>query len=708
MTEQSKQREITLRRMGLRTQSFFVLLNKHLKALGFCLLWATIFAQAASGAELNNDTLRLTLGVTGDGVPVIERGEWVATGQPVFTNLSTPGGLSAWLPGALIPGQGEANKHVSWHVFEGRDFFVAKATREIANEIRVSWVVELAKQGSLFRLHVRLKNFSQQSQAIDWFPAWVATWDLGDQAQWVRWWDALSFAPSQRSLSESEKVELGSHVHSSDNPHNGVNPYWIIGNKTSRIHFGMEWSGGWEANLKGIDDGVMFSVRLPPDETQLILGPGEAIEGPGVIVTPTSEDGDMNNRTAWMTQRLALGQSLYGGPPPSFPLTYNHWYSVRMDVDSKYLRKQMAAMGPYGFDAFIVDAGWYDKVGSWRPDETKFMPGEFEEILASIRGQGVRTGIWSCPQFVSVEGGLDGGEVPPEIEQPFFFNSLAKGYLLDLAGANLQERLTSHVEMLRSQFQVDWWKYDQDFFVERSNAGLMRNVLAFQDALRAVRQANPDLTIENCQSGGRMINELTLLATQISWLKDGGDNGLEHAKENITASLGALEFIFPWSVFRWTNNHDEMDQSNDELTRFYCRSAMAGAWGISSNLSQIGERQQNVILKEIANYRRLNQIKQDCIYELRRPESGDDVAGVTFYDSQHNRAAVLLYRWDRNGAFDVNVTLDVVKSKKQFRVSDVDSGTRFKERGKNLVKNGINVSFSPDRMSALLFIEPAN
>ncbi len=705
MIKQYKQREITLRRKGLRAQSLFVF---HLKALGFCLLWATIFAQAANGAELNNNTLRLTLGVTGDGMPVIEKGEWVATGLPVFTNLSTPDALSAWLPTALIPGVGEANGHVSWHIFEGRDFFVAKATREIANEIRMSWVVELAKQGSLFRLHVRLKNSGQQSRAIDWFPAWTATWNLGDQARWIRWWDSLSFSPSQQSLSENEKVDFGSHLHSSDNAHNGVNPYWIVGNKTSRIHFGMEWSGGWEAKLKGVADGMTFSVRLPPEETQLVLGAGESIEGPALIVTPTSESGEMNNRSAWMMQRFALGRLLYGGPLPSFPLAYNHWYSIRLDVDGKYLRKQIAAMPPYGFDAFILDAGWYDKVGSWQPNEEKFLPGEFQEILASIRDQGIKTGIWSCPQFVSVEGSLDEGDPPPDIEQPFFFNEIANGYLLDLTGANLKDRLTNHVEALRSQYQIDWWKYDQNFFVEQSNAGLMRNVLTFQNALKSVRRANPDLTIENCQSGGRMLNELTLLATQISWIKDGGDNGLDHARQNITTSLGAMEFIFPWAVFRWTNNLDDVNQSDDELTRFYCRSAMAGVWGISSNLSQIGEHQQDVILKEIENYRRLNLIKQDSLYELRRPQDGDDFASVTFYDALHNRAAVLVYRWDRSGPFEASITLDVEKSKQQFRITDVDTGIKTKERGKKLVKNGLSVPFSSSRMSALLFIEPAN
>src|SRR5581483_3686974 len=110
-------------------------------------------------------------------------------------------------------------------------------------------------------------------------------------------------------------------------------------------------------------------------------------------------------------------------------------------------------------------------------------------------------------------------------------------------------------------------------------------------ALRAVRQANPDLFIENCQSGGRMINEFTLLLTQTSWLKDDNQVGLEHARANISTALGAMQFVFPWAALRFIYNLDQLNPDDDELTRLYCRSAMAGVWGTSTDLSQISQRQ---------------------------------------------------------------------------------------------------------------------
>ena len=310
-------------------------------------------------------------------------------------------------------------------------------------------------------------------------------------------------------------------------------------------------------------------------------------------------------------------------------------------------------------------------------------------------------GIWSCPQLVSSSS--DSNVV--QLSFPSHYSPFTDGYLLNLADRDFESYLSGHVSMLRERYPVGWWKYDQEFFARRSQAGVMKNVAAFQNALLAVRRENPDLVIENCQSGGRMINEFTLLATQVSWLQDGRRNGLNHARDNIEVALNALDFVFPWAVYRWTNNLDRMNQEDDELTRFYCRSAMAGTWGISADLASIGDRQRSIILKEIDNYRRLNEIKLDYRYSLQQPEDGSDIARVTFYDSHRQSAGVLLYRWDREGAFDQRVTPKGLRPGSWYLVTDVDTGVKTEIKGRNLMEEGINVPFDSARLSALLFIE---
>lgn len=671
-----------------------------LQGLVFCLAWALALAFQAQAQELSNDTLRLQLGITPEGIPVVKEALWKATGQTVFRDLGTSAGLGAWVPAALIPTAQGASP--TWSVAEGEDFSTAEATCELANKMQMTWIVELPKQGQLFRLRIRLTNGGKKARIVDWFPAWSASWNVGGPAQWARWWQSLAYKRVEQALNATDPIQLGSRLHSSDDAAGGVNPYWVVGSPSGRVYFGLQWCGGWSASLNGLGNGFRFAVRLPPEETQLVLGKRETIEGPALLVTPVAGTDDTDDRAVWMRQRQALAKLLYGGPPPSFALSYNHWYAVRQRVNADFLNRQIALMAPYDFKAFVIDAGWFAD-GRWKPDKTKFPPDSFEAILTSLQANDIKVGLWSTPQYVSSSNS------PPalDLEQPPVFNRFFNGYLVDLSGENFANYLASHVQTLRSKFLVDYWKYDQPFFTEVSQAGAMKNVIGFQQALQAVRQANPDLTIENCSIGGRMINEFTLLATQTSWLKDAGIGGLPDPQDNISSALGALEFVFPWAALRFTLNLNELDQSDDELTRLYCRSAMAGRWAISTDLSQISERQQNVILKEIANYRQLSLLKYSCVYDLQLPTDAAEVAGVTFYSGRRSRAGVLLYRRQRAGAFDQRVVLPKLNPAMTYRVIDADTGAEITATGSNLKSSGITVPFSSGRRSALLFVEAA-
>ena len=133
---------------------------------------------------------------------------------------------------------------------------------------------------------------------------------------------------------------------------------------------------------------------------------------------------------------------------------------------------------------------------------------------------------------------------------------------------------------------------------------------------------------------------------------------------------------------------------------------MAGMWGISTDLSKVSERQQSIVLKEIENYRRLNRLKFPCVYDLQLPNDEADVAGVTFYSKRRFKAGVLLYRWQRDGAFVQRVVLPKLKSWATYHVVDVDTGIEMIASGSDLISNGVAVPFSAQRLSALLFVEP--
>jgi hypothetical protein len=647
---------------------------------------------AAPCATLANGVIRLELGATSKGVPAITQATWAAGGATLFAEDGAEDGFSAWVPADLAARAKRGR--VKWRVTEDAVFHRATASMLMAGGTRISWVVELARESQLLRLRVEMKNESAAPRAVEWFPAWTANWRIPAGSRWLRSWDSLSYRQVERPWPVDGSVALASRLHSSESP--GSNPYWVVGGGANRFYFGLEWSGGWEASLSGGADRLNFRVWLPPAEAQLVLQGGESIAGPAVILVPVAETGEALARKWYMAARAKLARRLYGGPAPSYPLSYNHWYAMRFNINGALLGKQIDSSAPYGFDAFIVDAGWYENVGRWTPDPAKFAPGEFEKLLRGIKSRGIAAGIWTCPQFVHLEP----GETRPEVDQPGFHEKFIKGDLVDLAGSGWTRRLLDHVAELRTKYSADWWKYDQLLFVPRTRLGVMKNVVAFQKALVAVRRANPDLIIENCQSGGRMTNELTVLLGQQQWLRDGGNSGLRRARANVEEALGAVEFVFPWAALRWTNNPNLIDPADTELLRLYCRSAMAGTWGISADLTKIPDSQRAAILGEIKNYRRLNALRKDSLlYDVLAPRAGTDVARITFYDSRASKAAVLVYRWDREGEFDARVPLTHLGPGARYRVEDVDA------KGAKLARDAVTVHFTPERMSALIFVE---
>ncbi|HEY6329798.1 MAG TPA: alpha-galactosidase [Blastocatellia bacterium] len=656
-------------------------------------------SSAASGtAVLSNEYVELSLGVSSAGVPIIAGAQEVKTGNALFDDLGLPDNLSDWVPPSLITDPTADPAVASWTISDDSDFHVAKASRGLGGGMQITWVAELAKKSSLCRLHVTLTNAGNSGAPVNWFPSWNASWQLPGAATSLRWWDAITYVPHEKTLGPTEAIAFSNQSYSAAD--GGTEPFWVVQVPWGSLYFGIGWSGGWNANLSFSGTQMSFAVMLPQSETQLVLKPGESIEGPYLEITPVRKTDESSARRVWMYQRAAISK----GPAPAFPLIYNHWFAVNTAVDGKFLLKQTSAMAPYNFDNFIVDAGWYNEPGSWMASAKKFEPGQLESLLAGIKASGLKAGLWSAPQWISIH--LQ--DVPGKLENPSVYLKFLRADLLDLWDSNYPGFVTDHVQSLRQNFSVDYWKYDQPIFTTDSKAGAMRNVIAFQAALGAVRDANSDLSIENCEDGGHLVNEFTLTNTQFSWLADTRVSGFADAQQNVSTTLGALDFVFPWSAIRFTNVFDQMNQKNAELTRYYCRSAMMGVWGISTDLTKVSSLQQTVILNEIANYRRLNEIKEAAFYDLVQPSDTASGVGVTFYGRRGDRAAIVAFRWNSQGPFVYQTSLLGLDPSKSYTVSDVDTGATSTSSGADLAQNGLPVTFSSIRMSALVFIDPVS
>ncbi len=662
-----------------------------------CALPLLFLSAAGHTQSLRNESIQLELAVTPGGSPMIQRAIFSGNDRVIFENSSPYFFMDRWGPQQLS----KAVNQPAWELNQDNQFKRAFFSVRLKNGIRRTHVIELAREGTLFRIFMKLENSGDEPVYVDWYPVWKTTWDIPG-AQWVKSWEALTYEPFRKRLNVDAQTVLGSRVHSSDRRSDGQVPYWIVGGEEGWVNFSLEWCGGWKAELAKNDYGVEWSVWLPQEETQLLLGPGESVTGPVVTIVPTRENSEMAHRAEWVRQRSIMAEKRFGGPQNEYFLIWNHWYSIEFDVNRTYLLNQLPLLDEFGFDAFVIDAGWYTHIGDWSVSADKFTdPAQLKSLLTVVKSRDMYAGLWSCPQFGLTDQAAEGElfEVP-KFYRPF----LSGAALYDLYGMNFERFLVDHVDLLVNGYGADWWKYDQDFFARHSKNGLLKNVEEFQRGLVSVRRQFQDLYIENCQSGGRMVNDLTSFAADIHWLRDGGRTGYEHARTNIAEVLGAMQFLPGWTCQRWNNRWHENDPADDQLTKYYCRSAMPGVWGISEDLSEVDERQLATIRQEVEHYRRLNRLKGSGLWDILYPDDRSEVAAITFYDESGSGAALLIFRWNASGEIALDVPLTLIDSKQEYLVQDVDSQNRQAISGQQLLE-GFPVRLGKDQLSALYFME---
>lgn len=674
-------------------------MKKSILFLSFFLAGLLLVGCAQNDAvKLANEKISFKLSINEKGIPYIKKAHWTDNKNIIFSGNSSGISLNDYVPENLVGNQENQNQRgLIWNKTKDSISVKAQLTRKF-NDLDVKWNYQLYRKTSVLQTWVELENNGADTK-IPWFPIWAGALDFKAKENLLKYWDALEYTPHQKQLTSDSIYTLQSNVYSSDPQYGPAQlPWWKISSKHHSVYFGIGWCGGWETKIRPENQSAQFNVTLPPEETQLIVKKGEVICGPKLSITPVRNSEDIPSRTRYFTQKQQYAHMLYDMPKSHFPLIYNHWYATRFNLNGDFIIDQLKTLKNYHFDVFVVDAGWYKSVGDWYPDRKKFKSGEFESALKEVKDHGIEVGIWSCPWLVSGKK----GSLPQGIDTSGFYREFVDAYAIDMAKSDFTSYLLDHIGHLQTDYQMDWWKYDQEFMKKNDDAGRIKNIKALQDALKAVRKKYPGLYIENCMSGGRMINELTNTLAQIHWIRDGGHNGLSHARENIKTALGASEILPISKVQRWTNRINEIKEP--ELLKYYCRSAMIGVWGISANMYKVSPAQKDIILQQVEHYRQINELKADNVYQIIHPDKGD-IAAITYYNASRDKAAVMVFRWTQQGQIRRNITLDLLNNNNEYYIEKVSTNQVNQYSGSRLRNDGWPITLEKRSMSAIYYIE---
>lgn len=437
-------------------------------------------------------------------------------------------------------------------------------------------------------------------------------------------------------------------------------PWFALHTPEGGLFAGLVWSGRWRLNVTRTAQGLMIDFGLADFVSR--LAPGESVELPELIVAgfAGSLDAGANGWKRWLRTHWAP-------PLPSdWPwVQYNHWYAYYGDIDADRLFAEAQLAAEVGAEVFVIDDGWFrgrraDSYflgwGDWVEDRTKFPEG-IKHFSHRIHDSGMKFGIWMEPERIDHTGALANdrpGWIATRDGMPIFRHGRdgEEGVHLCLGSSAVQEWMIAEVVRVVHDYGVDWlkWDYNMGYGLgcndpnhgHQAGDGHYAHTQGIYRVLAAIREACPNLVIENCASGGHRIDLGMLRHTHTSWVSD----YTHRAASCRQHSQGAGLFLPQEHVNTWV-----LERRN----RFEFLSRMGGAFGFSSHLGRWSPNELAGLADAIAVYREIRPTLYGDRFLLTGPWH-QNWEVWQFLHPEGDRAALLIFR-DGGAIHEITVAL---------------------------------------------------
>lgn len=206
-------------------------------------------------------------------------------------------------------------------------------------------------------------------------------------------------------------------------------------------------------------------------------------------------------------------------PKKSMPVTYNTWMYNFDNFTVESIFSQIDAAAYYGFEAFIMDAGWFgekgnwfDCVGDWEETDTAATNGRLLEIADRVRANGMKFGLWFEPERAESKSNAKIKNPNYYFAERFtdFANEDARNYVLDKVSAAIEKY---GVEIIKFDFNKAL-----DF--DPSQRGFYDYFIGNKIFVKKLRERFPNLYLINCASGGLRMSLSGVEDYDSFWLSD--------------------------------------------------------------------------------------------------------------------------------------------------------------------------------------------
>ena len=288
---------------------------------------------------------------------------------------------------------------------------------------------------------------------------------------------------------------------------------------------------------------VIVEAGFYPDGLRLKVQAGETIKLPEIFFFSADNKVDLD---AYKLHEVY--NSLY--PRKKLPIQFNSWFYCFDDLNIENLHRQIDCAKEMGFEAFMIDAGWFGEgkdwslsVGDWEENVVSGPKGRLIEISQHVRDAGMVFGLWFEPERAA----LTSKSVKNHPDQ--YIN----GNLLDFSNPDARIRMTEMVAKVIEKYSIGWVKFDFNDTVnlDITGDGFYRYYEGQRKFVEDLKARFPHIYITNCASGGYRMELGQGTFTDSFWLSDnqGPYQGIEIVKNTLKRMPTAL--IERWSVQKY-------------------------------------------------------------------------------------------------------------------------------------------------------------
>lgn len=612
--------------------------------------------------------------------------------------------------------------------------------------LRLTWTWQVCADIGPIEHRIRIQNLSQGEVWIPMQDSFRFSWQIDPVENLLEMYIDKGAGEPTKIGTHDVNVPVGyqwqgmSSTYATDAPPREIIPWMMIERPQSESgwYAGIEFSGRTRMTLQRSAERLRGEIGLNPEPApfRTRLKPQESFDAPTIFIGAFTggADGLGNVLRPWVREVLMSPTTWKN---PDFPLLVNNSWGSGMEVNEAIAKRMIRDSAELGFEMFHLDAGWFRGVGDWVPDTKKF-PNGLAAISNYAHAHGLKFGLWVNWAEAGVDtnpGALNVfnpatrdwlvADVPPNWKPDPFV-----GRTIDLGVPAVHDYAEREVQRIVREDRLDMLEHDgyvvakscvradhphargsyaSTVLKEVSGVALpiqasstdvsYHAVRSYYDIYSQLRRTHPDLLLEICDNGGRMVDFGSAAHGDYFSITDSYDplsnRQAFYDASHLLPSAMLEDYEMKWPTPRIEN------------FLYMLRSGMMGWMTIMQDTTAWTAQQHAVASEEFATYKQFLRplIRDANLYHVSSRPDGVHWDGIEYFNPADGQGVVYAFRGSLTTENSHMFQLRGLSATKQYQLQFHDHTAHDRTiSGRDLMQNGLTVNLSIPLSSDLIFL----